>query len=74
MVPTDSIKLEDTLSQSEVFVLPLLLYIVWQVAYLFFTEVLLYEMMENDPEMVTSMRLVTFKTNIRESEWRDIYV
>ena len=58
MIPTDAIEIDDTLSPSEVFLLPILLYSVWQVAYLFFTEVLLFQMMENDPELVTSMRLV----------------
>ena len=61
MIPTDAIEIDDTLSPSEVFLLPILLYSVWQVAYLFFTEVLLFQMMENDPELVTSMRLAIFK-------------
>ena len=49
--------MDDALSLADVFVLPLLLYSFWQIAYLLFTEVLLLEKLENDPELVTSMRL-----------------
>ena len=56
LIPCDAIKMDDTLSLTDVFVLPLLLYTAWQVAYLFFTEVLLFQTMERDSEVVTSMR------------------
>ena len=56
LIPCDAIKMDDTLSLTDVFVLPLLLYTAWQVAYLFFTEVLLIEKIQKDPEIVTSMR------------------
>ena len=59
LIPSDSIKLDDTHSHSEVFVLPFLLYSVWQVAYLFHTEVLIFQMLENDQEIVTSLRYVS---------------
>jgi hypothetical protein len=48
----------------DVFVLPLLLYSVWQAAYLLTTEVLLFQKMEEDPQLITSMRsIIMSQTN-----------
>jgi len=56
LITCQAIKLDDSLSLKDIFILPLLLYTVWQAAYLVITEVLLAHMLENDPDWVTSMR------------------
>eukprot|EP00090_Calanus_glacialis_P024964 TRINITY_DN38778_c0_g1_i1.p1 TRINITY_DN38778_c0_g1~~TRINITY_DN38778_c0_g1_i1.p1 ORF type:complete len:246 (-),score=64.68 TRINITY_DN38778_c0_g1_i1:130-795(-) len=49
---------------ADVFLLPILLYSLWQAAYLLCTEVLLFHKMEEDPQLITSMRyLATDKKN-----------
>ena len=60
LIPCDSFKLDDELTVVDVFVLPLLLYSVWQAAYLLTTEVLLFHKMEEDPQLITSMRSILF--------------
>jgi len=56
LIPCDAIKLDDYLSLEELFILPLVLFAIWQVGYLILTEIILFNYMESDPEITTSMR------------------
>jgi len=56
MIPSEAIMLDDTLSFTETFIIPMILYIVWQVGYLFLTEVVFADYLASDPEIIISMR------------------
>jgi len=56
LIPCGSIKPDDELSLSELILLPLGLYAVWQVGYLFITEYLIADVLAADKELTTSLR------------------
>jgi hypothetical protein len=56
LIPCSSIHPDDTMSLSDLTVLPLILYAIWQVGYLLATEVVLAEKIRNDRTIVTSLR------------------
>jgi len=59
LIPCQVITPEDTLSLSDLAILPLIIYGIWQTLYLLITEVLLAEKMKADPELVTSLRYLS---------------
>jgi len=56
LITCSAITPEDSLSLSNLIILPLFIYGLWQGLYLLITEVLLAEKMKADPELVTSLR------------------
>ena len=56
LIPCPAIKQDDQLSMSDITILPLVLYTVWQVGYLLITEWMLAKQMREDPTLVTSFR------------------
>jgi len=56
LIPSEAIKLDDTLSFTETFIIPMILYIIWQVVYLFLIEYVFADYLASDPEIITSMR------------------
>lgn len=56
LIPSEAIKLDDTLSFTETFVIPMILYIIWQVVYLFLIEIVFADYLASDLEIITSMR------------------
>jgi len=56
LIPCAAIEKDDELSMSELILLPLGLYAIWQVAYLFITEYILADMLAADQEITTSLR------------------
>lgn len=59
LIPCQAIHPDDTMSLSDITVLPLILYGLWQIGYLLATEVVLANKIRNDPTIVTSLRLQT---------------
>jgi len=56
LIPCQAIHPDDTMSLSDITVLPLILYGLWQIGYLLATEVVLANKIRNDPTIVTSLR------------------
>jgi len=56
LIPCSYIEHNDYLSWSDIIIVPLVLYTVWQVAYLLITEVVLAKQIREDPTLVTSLR------------------
>ena len=57
LIPCSSIHSDDTMSLSDLTILPFIIYAIWQVGYLLATEVVLAEKIRNDPKIVTSLTL-----------------
>lgn len=58
-IPSKIFENEDSLKMSEWLFYPLILYIVWQVGYIFVTGVLLSKKLKDDPDLITSVRYLT---------------
>jgi len=58
-IPSKIFENEDSLKLSEWLFYPLILYIVWQVGYIFVTGVLLSKKLKEDPDLITSVRYLT---------------
>ena len=56
LIPCPYIRQDDEMSWSDITILPLGLYAVWQVGYLLITEVVLAKQIREDPTIVTSLR------------------
>jgi len=69
LIPNNSIKPEDSLSASEALLLPLGLYICWQIAYWIITEGILKEQLQSDPTLITSLR---YLANDKKNSFRSL--
>jgi len=58
-IPSQMFDKEDSLKMNEWLLYPLVLYIVWQVGYIFVTGVLLSKKLKDDPDLITSVRYLT---------------
>jgi len=56
LIPSEAIKAEDVISWTDLLVMPTLMYLVWQIFFLYVTEVMLVEKIKADPTLVTSVR------------------
>jgi len=56
LIPCPSIHPDDQMTLSDITILPIILYTVWQVGYLLITEVMLAKKLQEDPTIVTSLR------------------
>jgi len=71
LIPNPAIKMEDVITPFEMITLPLGLYICWQLGYWTITEGLLRTQLQNDPNLITSLR---YLANDKKNGFRNLCV